>query len=486
MRAVSSRRRSWPQRLLIAFNCCVVVFCLVAAGGLLFVQRQVSDVPRLAVGEVLDEKQTSTEPQNVMLVGVDDGRGLENDDPILKGRSTSLNTDTIMILRVDPTTGSAALLSLPRDLWVPIAGSNRMGKINSALALGGPERLIATIQENFGIPVHHYVQVNFAGFKGLVEEAGGVEIYFPWQSRDDHTGWYNEETGCLTLDKDQALAFARSRYFEINEGDGWIRDPYHDINRARRQQVFVQAAMKRAIAQGARNPFVLSGLVGVAQQNVTLDDLLTTQDILDLGSHFRDFNPDDLQMFVAPTTGGMVGDASVQHLNEREAQPIFDIFRGVEGSDDAAAGVRVEVRNGSGRSGEGAQVRDELAGHGFVVPRATDARSFQVTRTEIRYAPGAEDDVIELARYLEVTPVVVEDSELPPDVSVVLVTGSDFRGIRTEPRSADDMGPVRSQLPTTTTSQVVPGEGSFESTTTTTVNPALRFVPQTPEGQSCG
>ena len=83
-------------------------------------------------------------------------------------------SDTIMILRRDPETG-ASLLSIPRDLWVPIAGTGDDGKINWAY-IGGPRRLAETITQALGIPIHHYVEVDFAGFQRLVDEIGGVEI----------------------------------------------------------------------------------------------------------------------------------------------------------------------------------------------------------------------------------------------------------------------------------------------------------------------
>lgn len=482
-RAVRRSGRSWAQRLLIGFNCVVVVACLGAAVGLTYVERQVSDVPRLSISSALDEQVTSSAPMNILLVGVDDGTGLDGDDPVLTGRGRSLNTDTIMVLRLDPAAERASLLSFPRDTWVPIAGSSSKGKINSALALGGPERLIATIKQNFGIDVHHYVQVNFSGFKSLVREIDGVPLYLPWVSRDVNSGWANDEIGCLTLDADQALSFARSRYFEIYENGRWIKDPYSDLSRAARQQLFIKASLKRAIAKGVRNPFVLNGLVGVAQQNVTLDDQFSTQDIVELGMQFRNFDPEELDVYIPPGKDGFVGQASVLFIDETAAQPIFDIFRGVDHGDDAVPTVRVEVRNGSGRSGEGSKAKAELTARGFAAPRATDAGSFRVTRTEVRYAPGAEVAAVEVARHLDGDPLVVEDAAVPGDVSVVLVTGADFTGIRAEGRPASDFQSVLARATTTT---APPTTAPAETSVTTTTIVASRFIPAAPAGESCG
>ena len=319
--------RTWSQRLLLTFNSLLVIVCLVAAGGLTWAYSQASELPRLDLGRSLSEPVSGGEPQNVLLVGIDDGVGLDAGDPVLRGRDESLNTDTIMILRVDPTTKQASILSIPRDLYVPLAGGGK-NRINAALALGGPERLIETIRTNFDIPINHYATVDFAGFRSLVDAVDGVPIYFPWEARDENTGLFQYDPGCVTLDSEQALAFARSRHFEIKVDGRWRPDPTGDFGRIKRQQLFIEAALKKAVAKGVRNPFVLRDLVGVAQQNVTLDSEYTIQDIMDLGSQFRDFDPEQLDTYTVPGRATLVGPMSVVLMNEAEAEPILEIFRG--------------------------------------------------------------------------------------------------------------------------------------------------------------
>jgi LCP family protein required for cell wall assembly len=455
----------------------LVLLCFASAAGLAYVERLVSDVPRLSFGGVLDEEVSSGEPQNILLVGIDDGTGLASGDPVLRGRSKSLNTDTIMVLRVDPSSERAALLSFPRDLWVPIAGSNRKGKINSAMALGGPERLVQTIQQNFQIEIHHFVMLDLAGFRGLVSAVDGVPLYFPWAARDRKTGFQQDETGCVTLDPEQALAFARSREFEIydEQAKRYITDPASDLGRINRQQRFIKAALKRAIAKGVRNPFTMNQLIRVGQDNVTLDDQLTTQDIVDLGAQFRDFDPEQLDLFTPPVRGGNVGAASVVFLEEREAQPIFDIFRGANTEIDVIPTVRVEVRNGSGKTGQGRMVLDGLTERGFVGVRSVDARTFDITGTVVLYAPGQHEAAANVARFLDGEPQFQEDSGLPADVNVALVTGSDFTALRAVARPIDDF---RSFIDEAASSTLAP---PVEEPTTT--EPA--FVPETPTGVSC-
>ena len=178
------RRRTWPQRLLLTFNVLVVFVCFASAGGLLYVFRQTTNVARFSLSTTLNQTTKKGEPENFLLVGIDSAAGIDPNDPINIGRGATNNTDTIMILRVDPGSDKAQLLSLPRDLWVRIAGTDYHEKINAALATGGPQRLIETIQQNFGIPINHFVQVNFEAFRSLVDAVGGIPIYFPWPARD--------------------------------------------------------------------------------------------------------------------------------------------------------------------------------------------------------------------------------------------------------------------------------------------------------------
>lgn len=466
--------------------CLLVVTCLGSAAGLTYVQREVSEIPRLGLGNVLTETEGSGEPQNILLVGIDDGAGLDADDPTLRGRENgSLNTDTIMILRIDPSSERAAILSLPRDLWVTIAGTSRKQKINSAMSLGGPHRLIETIQQNFGIEINHFAMVDFAGFKDLVSAVDGIPMYFPWPARDRATGFVQDEPGCVTLDPDMALNYARSRHFEIwdEERQRYVEDPNHDIGRIERQQRFIRAAMKRAIAKGVRNPFTLNSLITAGQKSVTLDDQLTTQQVVDLGTQFRDFNPDELDLYVAPTEGKMIGGAAAQVLIDSEAQPIFDLFRGVDAGSDSVTSVRVEVQNGSGRSGQGRLALEGLKERGFVAVRSVDASDFGFETTVIRYAPGHEMAAAHLAQYLDGDPEFEEDDDIPSDVNVVLITGSDFESIRTESRPLDDFRSFLDRTTTTTTASTPAGEAP-EATPPTTESQS--YLPEPPPGVSCG
>src|SRR4029077_11443630 len=139
-------------------------------------------------------------------------------------------------------------VSFPRDLWVSIAGTGSNERINTAYSVNdGPQRLIDTLRQDFGITINHYVELDFKSFKGIVDAVGGVPMSFQTPMRDRNSGLYVDTAGCTTLDGDQALAFARSRHLEYMDSKlKWVSDPSADLGRINRQQVFLQHVIDQA------------------------------------------------------------------------------------------------------------------------------------------------------------------------------------------------------------------------------------------------
>ncbi|MEQ1786214.1 MAG: LCP family protein [Acidimicrobiales bacterium] len=479
MRRRRSRRgrRSPRQRLLLAFNCAVVVGLLATAGGLSYVYSKYSRLPRVQLGSVLTESAGSGEPRNFLLVGVDSAANLAPDDPARVGRGNvgGLRSDTVMILRVDPGAESASLLSLPRDLWVPLASGGNQ-RINAAIQKGGPGELVDTIEEYLGVPIHHYIQIDFAGFQELVDVIDGVQVYFAHPARDTRSGLAVETTGCVTLDGGQALSYVRSRHYQSYEDGRWRSDGSSDFGRVSRQQDFIVRALRGAVDDGVRNPVTLDHLVNAALDTVTVDDLLTANDIVDLARAFRRFNPGALDLHSLPVRAGNAGGASILRLLDAEAQPTLDLFRGTDVADLGPGDVRVRVLNGSGVTGQAGQAADDLAAAGFGTAGAGEAERFDITTTLVRYTAGGEGKAALVARYLDPSPRL-ELVEGPLDADVVVVTGSRYEGVRATPRPP---GPSTTSTtrPDTTTSTTL----GASSTTSTT---AVGFVPEVPPGVDC-
>ena len=474
-------RRTWRERLLLLFSGSLACALLLTAGGLAYVYTKYSKLSRVALGSVLSTQEDNNAAQNFLLVGVDSAAELAEDDPARAGRGNvgGLRSDTVMVLRVEPNSEHASLLSLPRDLWVPLASGGNQ-RINSAIQNGGPGELVDTIEQYLGVPIHHYIQVDFAGFQNLVEVIGGVAVYFPAPARDSRSFLDIDTAGCVTLDGHQALAYARSRHFQYYEDGRWRTDPSGDLGRISRQQDFIIRALHQAVAQGARNPLTLDRLVDAGLDTVTVDDLLTADDILSLGRAFRSFNPSSLDTYALPTVPGSAGAASILRLQDEAAQPILDRFRGTDRHDLQPRDVRVLVLNGSGLTGQAGQTSAALAAAGFGAAGTGEADHFDVTETLVRYTPGNEAKADLVARYLDPS-ARLELVEGTLDADVVVVTGTLLTGVRGEPRPA---GPSTTASTTTTTAATSTSTTTASSTSTTTTT-VVGYVPETPEGVDC-
>ncbi len=527
--AVSGVRshRSWPQRLLITANCLFAVIALLVAGGLAWANVKTGSVQRVSLGRSLTAEPTSSSaPQNFLLVGTDSAAGLSPNDPAVQGRGDvgGARSDTMMILRVVPSAKKALLLAIPRDLWVPIydASGNPHGesKLNSAIEYGGAPALVRTIEENFHLPIHHYVQVDWEGFKGVVKAIGGVPVYFdtPVRDRDcnetdangncvNHTGLDVAAPGCVVLGPDQALGFVRSRYFEYQNADGeWVPDGTSDLGRASRQQLFIQQALKKAVSKGIRNPVVLNDLTNAMLKSVTIDENLTPGDILDLGRRFQSFDPANLEKLALPVTDSYVGDASVQELVPGEAEAVFARFRDTSANGASTldpASVTVQVLNGSGAYNQATDVTGALEADGFKGLDPGDAES-PGPQTTVRYLPGREQAAQLVARYLD-APVTFEPAQADQSADVLVITSASFGSVLSSPKPADQVrGPTTTTTTTTSTTTAPPTDsagtgtgtdtgstgstGTGSSTTapdaTTTTLPG--YAPTMPPGVSCG
>lgn len=470
--------RRWSQRLVLLLSSSLVAALLATAGGLGYAYGKYSRLARVELGTVLTERSSSDAPQNFLLVGVDSAANLDASDPARAGREdvSGLRSDTIMILRVDPGSDRASLLSLPRDLWVPLAsgGSNR---INAAIQTGGPEDLIDTIEQYLGIPVNHYVQVDFAGFRDLVDVIDGVKVWFERPARDRRSGLNIEQPGCVTLDPDQALAYVRSRHYETFEDGHWRTDPTGDLGRISRQQDFIVRSLRRSVDKGVRNPVTLDNLVDAALETVTVDDQLKGDDIVDLGRRFRGFDPARLDLYTLPVSDDIIGGAAVLRLRDAPAQPTLDLFRGTQGGSVTPESVRVKVLNGSGRPGQAGSASEGLAQVGFTSAGTGEAESFDVGRTVVRYPAGQGAAADLVARYIE-GGAVLEEVEGPLGADVVLVTGADYAGVRSVPAPSTSSTTTASTTPSNTSSTTVGGP-------TTSTTQAIGEVPQPPPDVDC-
>jgi LCP family protein required for cell wall assembly len=437
-------RRTWPQRLLIAFNVVLILLCLTGAGGLGYFYYKFGNLERVPLAKgILTPEEPPGEPQNFLLVG-SDSRAFVEEDAERESFGSESDTggqraDTIILVRVDPRTKHAAMVSFPRDLYVPIAPDGHHQRINTAFT-NGPQQLIETIKTDFNIPIHHYAQVDFKGFQGLVDAVGGVIVYLASPVRDRVTGLHVVKTGCVELGGGQALAYVRSRHFQYLEDGRWKTDPRGDLGRIERQQDFIRRALREALSKGLTNPARLNRLVNVGLKNVQVSKSLDLRDIVNLGKNFRSLAPDTLSQYSLPVTSGRTSaGASVLRIEEDdqdEAERIFDVFRGTPPPSSQPvepSAVSLRVLNGSGIGGQAGETSSALQQHQFTV--GTPGNTSQGSRTTIRYGSGQEAKAHLLARYLVSGADIVPSSSLR-SVDLELVTGSDFEGVRATPLPA--------------------------------------------------
>lgn len=389
-------------------NLVLIMLALGAAALLNYGYGRAASINRVALGRSLTPIPEDLEPgervMNVLLVGSDSSANLDEDDPIQIGRRGERFGDVIIIAHLDERSGDIALLSLPRDLWVDVAGANRPSRINRAFEVGGPATLIETIENEFDIPIHHYVNVDFAGFQGLVSAVGSVDVYFDTPARDwnvnarpvprSQTGFIVEEAGCHSLEPETALAYVRSRYYQTQNEDGrWVTDPSSDLGRIRRQQDFLRRLLQKAIQMGARNPFVLQDLIDTGLENVAIDQRLTPQVLVDLGVTYRSFDPSGLQTYSFPAVDGRVGQNQVLLPLRNEAEPLLELFAGAGFSDPETVSLSVRVATGSGLS-DGARKSQTGVGAGVEGSETENSRLLQRLRSAgFVFEPSTRSDL---------------------------------------------------------------------------------------------
>ncbi len=311
------RRRRLPAFLMLA----VLTAVGGAAGILVAARRTVDAVDRVPkVAEVLSPASSNID--NYLLVG-SDSRASGDPNTGDTGGVTGSRSDTIMVLRYDKSSGTASLLSIPRDLWVTVPGHTGKRRINAAFN-DGPDVLVKTVQQELGIPVHHYVEIDFSGFTTLVEALGGVDVCFQYPTRDLNTGLDITAPGCYVLDGTQGLAYARSRHYQELRDGKWKEDPTSDLGRSKRQRDFVNRCLQSAVAQVKADPFRAGELVAAIGTAIRIDDNLNP---LDAASSLRSAVDAGLQTYALPVDGKTI-DGNAVLLLAQGSDAVLAYFRG--------------------------------------------------------------------------------------------------------------------------------------------------------------
>ena len=358
----------------------LIIFALIG-GGILGVRlysflhsvfaKNVGNSSSVALGKKADPNQLNTEGDgrlNILLLG---RGGVENEAPDL--------TDTMLIASIDLQNQTASLLSVPRDMWVDVNGTNM--KINAAYSTGkqlatykgakadaaedaGIKTAITAMRNVTGVPIHKYVLTDYVAFRDVVNALGGVDVNVPERIYDGFTGW-SFKAGNQTMNGDIALQYARSRH-------GSARG---DFDRNEHQRQLLVAMKDKATSTGiVANPVRLNSLANAVQKNIrtdlSLDEAKTlfskTKTLTDANIKSLDLAKPDGPLI---TTGNIDG-ISVVHpvagyydytkIRYYARNNMIDPYIKKEAP-------TVAVYNGSGKSGAATLVGDILSGYGYKV-----------------------------------------------------------------------------------------------------------------------
>ena len=352
-------------------------------------------------GGLKNRPAKTSDAVNYLLVGSDTREGLSRAElSRLKvgsvASASGRRSDTLILVHISKSQEKASLISIPRDSYVPSPGHGSM-KINAAYGLGGPRLTVQTVENATGIRIDHYVEINFAGFTGMVDALGGVNVCTP-RAIDDPKSHLQLAAGTHHLDGVDSLKYVRSRDYD---GRG-------DLGRMERQQRFIGAMMREAISSGVLlNPIKLTEFVNATLSSVQTDPGLTHGDIFTLVKKLRHLDPNHVTMATVPIANPDYrpghGLGSTVLWDKTAAQTLFTQIRDDQpiGPAPAKTGgaatvvatvptdqVRVRVQNGAGVTGLGSKAADGLAKAGFAVAGpATDAATSGATQTVIRYDP---------------------------------------------------------------------------------------------------
>jgi polyisoprenyl-teichoic acid--peptidoglycan teichoic acid transferase len=418
------------RRLLVGCSLLLVFLVVATTAGYGYVHYRFGQIRSVDVPGL--HKAGGGRPFNLLVVGSDSRESLDAKDGDRFGDVGGQRNDTTLVLRVEPDRKRVSMLSIPRDLVVPIAGTGAENRINAALT-GGPGQLVRTIEDNFDIPIHHYVLIDFDGFRAIVDALGGIDVRFPYPSRDLKSGLDVSEAGCHHLSGGRALALARSRYFSYQLDGVWHSDPWADLGRIRRQQAFLQALVAAALDKGLTNPVRANAFVASLVHEVTKDRSLRVNEVIRTGAAFRSFRPSKLATYTLPVTVSTdhpLGDVLL--LKQPDAEGVVDRFLGrtpPPAVPAPAANTQVSILNALGTTGLAASTATELRRSGYRIATVGNAPSIDLSRSQISYAPGGLADARTLAGTLLGGATLVEDPTLATS-HLTLILGPGFTGIR--------------------------------------------------------
>jgi LCP family protein required for cell wall assembly len=439
------RHQRSRRRIVKGVALALIVGLVLIVVGFGYVVVRLGQVRRISVSGITPVGPD--QPQTILLTGSDSRAGQSAADAQHFGSTAQVagqRSDVIILIHLDPGNAKASMLSIPRDLFVPIAGTGSSNRINIAFDTS-PTRLIQTISQTFGITINHYAQEDFTGLQGIAGAVGGVCMSFPYPVRDGSpTGTGNESglniatSGPHTLDGGAALALVRSRYYQYFANGRWNAEGTGDIGRIERQHTFMRALASKALHKSLTNPLTANAVLGKAVRNIAVDSSFTAIGMARLGLNLRSLRPSDMPSWTLPyrAVSNYRGYGDVLLPEPALDAQVIAAWKNYGSTSTPAkpavpavnpASVTVSVLNGSGVAGQAAQVAASLSAIGFHVADHATAPT-RSSKTTITYGTAGKANAQALAARIKAPVVVRLESSLAAS-AVVLTTGADFGGV---------------------------------------------------------
>jgi LCP family protein required for cell wall assembly len=511
--ARSRGRRRW-RRWVLGGLALLLAFVVAGAGYLYYLAH---DLRRVTVhglhSAFTSGKEVGTE--NVLMVGSTDRCALAAQNPLYGECSqgvNGVNSDVMMILHADPSHHQLALLSIPRDLFVPNARTTGPYKIDAGL-YQGISQVVASIEEDFGIPIQHAVSLNFDQFANIVDALGGINMSFPvsvfdWGSTGGgvdgeqpvSSGLNEKAAACVHLDGAQALEVVRARHLRYETPGSDPDDPYSwqpeaesDLARIRRDHEFLRVLASAVAKQGLGNPITDLNLINSVKADIQFDQTWSVSNMVDLVLDFHSVDIDAVPQLTLPVQavsdpvdgGGLIYEGSeygdVEFPAEAQDLSAIEQLLGIGPSTDSMTGdplpapssVSVSVLNGTGVYNQATDTATELGALGYHVVGVGDTPpAGDVTETYVCY--GSRDAATEAAaesvsRSMSGAVIMGYDPSMVVDgAQVTVVTGSQFSvnppgapaTTTTSIKSRKKASSTTSTAPATTPSSVPPASGA--------------------------
>ena len=394
------------------------------------------------VGKYLVKTNMTKEPFYMLLMGTDGSE--ERDESGDFG--DSYRTDSIMLARIDPVSKKVTLVSLHRDTMVDM-GEYGVNKRNAAHVFGGPALSVQTVSKLAGVDISHYAEINFDGFRDIVDALGGIEVDVPMTIDDEDAGGHLD-AGPQTLNGDQALILCRARhaYDEIGPGDEY---------RAANQRLVMSAIAKKLLSADAAS---MASTVQALSKYVTTD--LGVTDIIGLAQAMQGLDPStDIYSAMEPTTSEYIDGVWYEVNNTAEWKAMMkrvdaglpptegDVVDKTSGTilattgDGGAAsggaagegigavkrGGSVAIRNGNGLAGAGLDATERIQGLGYSV-NTSNADNFDYQDTVVVYNDSSDKEAAEaIVKALGVGKAVQNSNTYLFEEDFLIVLGADWK-----------------------------------------------------------